>query len=79
MGRIARTALPRSLLTTTLRCDPRCGNGPNGLLWKCADAAPFDDNHALVGYWNGMDTEQTIVEIERLECIFAGPDISAVC
>jgi hypothetical protein len=30
MGRIARTALPRSLLTTTLRCDPRCGNGPSG-------------------------------------------------
>jgi len=30
MGRIARTALPRSLLTTTLRCDPRCGNGPAG-------------------------------------------------
>jgi hypothetical protein len=60
MGRIARTALPRSLLTTTLRCDPRCGNGPNGLLWKCAD-------------------EQTIVEIERFERIFAVPDISAVC
>jgi len=29
-----RTALPRKLLTTTLRSDLGRGNGPDGLLWK---------------------------------------------
>jgi hypothetical protein len=39
-----------------------------------ADAAPFDDCHARVGYWDGMDAERTIAEIECLERIFAEPD-----
>jgi len=30
-----RTALPRKLLTTSLRSDLRRGNGSDGLLWKC--------------------------------------------
>jgi hypothetical protein len=38
-----------------------------------ADAALFDDCHTYVGYWDGMDAEQTIAEIERLERIFAVP------
>jgi hypothetical protein len=33
IGRL-RAVLPRKLLTTTLHCGPRCGNGSNGLLWK---------------------------------------------
>ena len=36
-----------------------------------ADAAPFDDYHAQVGYWDRMDAERTIAEIEQLERIFA--------
>jgi hypothetical protein len=39
-----------------------------------AGAIPFDDCHAYVGYWEGMDAEQTIAEIECLERIFAEPD-----
>jgi hypothetical protein len=39
-----------------------------------ADAAPFDDYHAHVRYWDGMDAEQTIAEIETLERIFSVPD-----
>ena len=39
-----------------------------------AFAAPFDDYHARVGYWDRMDAEQTIAEIERLESIFAAKD-----
>ena len=31
-----------------------------------AAAAPFDDCHAHVGYWDGIDAEQSIAEIERL-------------
>jgi hypothetical protein len=34
----------------------------------------FDDCPAHVGYWDGMDAEQTIAEIECLERIFAEPD-----
>ena len=30
---VRRTALPRSLLTTTLTFRPAAGNGSNGLLW----------------------------------------------
>jgi len=33
-----------------------------------------DDCHACVGYWDGMDAEQTIAEIERLERSFALPE-----
>jgi hypothetical protein len=39
-----------------------------------AGTAPFDDNHAHAGYWNGIDAERTIAEIECLERIFAAPD-----
>jgi len=39
-----------------------------------ADAGPFDDYHAHVGYWDRMDAERTIAEIECLERIFAVPD-----
>ncbi len=39
-----------------------------------ADAAPFDDYHAHVGYWDRMDAERIIAEIECLERIFAVPD-----
>ena len=31
---LVRTALPRSLLTVSLRPDCTVGNGPDGLLWK---------------------------------------------
>jgi hypothetical protein len=39
------------------------------------DAAPFDDCHAHVGYWDGMDVERTIDDIEQLEEMFEAPDI----
>ena len=50
MGRIARTALPRSLLTTTLRCDPRCGNGPSG---------PPGMRHRVDYLWTPLPREAT--------------------
>jgi hypothetical protein len=40
-----------------------------------ADAAPFDDCHAHGGYWDGMDIERTIDDIEQLEEMFETPDI----
>ena len=70
-----RSALPRKLLTTSLRCDSTRGNGSNGPPWECADAARLDHREPYVGYWDGMDAEQTIAEIECLERIFAVPDI----
>jgi len=36
---------------------------------------PFDDCHAPVGYWDGMDVERIIDEIERLQEMFETPDI----
>jgi hypothetical protein len=36
--------------------------------------AAFDVCHVHDGYCDGMDTEQTIAEIERLERIFSTPD-----
>jgi hypothetical protein len=42
------------------------------LVWK---KAMFDDCHAYVGYWDGMDIERTIDEIEQLEEMFEAPDI----
>jgi hypothetical protein len=36
-----------------------------------ADTAPFDDRDPYVGYWDGLDAEQTIAEIDCLERIFA--------
>ena len=38
------------------------------------DDIPFDECYDHVGYWDGMDAEQTIAEIERLERILAVPD-----
>jgi hypothetical protein len=38
-------------------------------------AAPFDDCHAHVGYWDGMDVERIIDEIEQLQEMFEAPDI----
>jgi hypothetical protein len=73
-GTPSRTALPRSLLTATLPPDPECGNGSNELLWKSTAAPPFDEYHAHVGYWDGMDAEQTIADIERPERIVAVRD-----
>ena len=40
-----------------------------------SDAAPFDDQHADVGYWDGMDIERTIDDIEQLEEMFEALDI----
>ena len=42
---------------------------------KNAGRAPFDDCHAHVGYWDGMDIERTIDDIEQLEEMFEAPDI----
>jgi hypothetical protein len=42
-----------------------------------ADAVPFDDYHVHGRYWDGMDAEQTIAEIEYLERIFEAPDTIA--
>jgi len=39
-----------------------------------SDAAPVDDTHAHAGYWDGMDAERTIAEIEQLEEMFEAPD-----
>jgi hypothetical protein len=39
------------------------------------DAAPFDDCHAHAGYWDGMDVERTIDDIEQLQEMFEAPDI----
>jgi hypothetical protein len=40
-----------------------------------ADGAPVDDCHANVGYWDGMDVERNIDDIEQLEEMFEAPDI----
>jgi hypothetical protein len=40
------------------------------------DAVPFDDCHVHVGYWDAMDAEQIIDEIEQLEEMFEASDIS---
>jgi hypothetical protein len=39
------------------------------------DAAPFDEYHAHIGYWDGMDVERIIDEIEQLQEMFEAPDI----
>jgi hypothetical protein len=36
---------------------------------------PFDDCHAHVGYWDGMDVERIIDEIEQIQEMFEAPDI----
>jgi hypothetical protein len=36
---------------------------------------PFDDWHAHDGYWDGMDVERIIDDIEQLEEMFDAPDI----
>jgi hypothetical protein len=38
-------------------------------------AAPFDDCLSHVGYWEGMDVERIIDEIEQLKEMFEAPDI----
>jgi hypothetical protein len=40
-----------------------------------AGAARFDDCHVHVGYWNGMDVERIIDDIEQLQEMFEAPDI----
>jgi hypothetical protein len=40
-----------------------------------ASAAPFDDCQAHIGYWDGMDVERIIDEIEQLQEMFEAPDI----
>ena len=37
--------------------------------------APFDDCHAHVGYWDEMDVERIIDDIEQLEEMLEAPDI----
>ena len=37
--------------------------------------APFDDCHAHVGYWDRMDVERIIDDIEQLQEMFEAPDI----
>jgi hypothetical protein len=39
------------------------------------DALPFDRCSAYVGYWDGMDVERTIDDIEQLQEMFEAPDI----
>jgi hypothetical protein len=36
---------------------------------------PFDECHAHVGYWNGMDVERIIDDIQQLQEMFEAPDI----
>ena len=36
---------------------------------------PFDDCHAHVGYWDEMDVERIIDDIEQLQEMFEAPDI----
>jgi hypothetical protein len=38
-------------------------------------AARFDDWHADVGYWDEMDAERIIDDIEQLQEMFEAPDI----
>jgi hypothetical protein len=38
-------------------------------------AVPFDRCSAYVGYWDGMDVERIIDEIEQLQEMFEAPDI----
>jgi hypothetical protein len=53
-----------------LRFGTRAGDEPP----HCVND-PFDDCHAHVGYWERMDAEKTIAEIEQLEEMFEAPDI----
>jgi hypothetical protein len=39
------------------------------------DAVPFDRCSAFVGYWDGMDVERIIDDIEQLQEMFEAPDI----
>ena len=41
-------------------------------LWSCR---PFDDCRAHDGYWDAMDVERIIDDIEQLQEMFEAPDI----
>jgi len=64
--------VPLGRARETLKDDPA---GCRALsLARHADAAPFDDCHAHVGYWDGMDVERIIDDIQQLQEMFEAPD-----
>jgi len=43
--------------------------------WSSGNSLPFDRCSAYVGYWDGMDVERIIGDIEQLQEMFEAPDI----